>query len=63
MLLAEKGVRGKGRQPLSPPSAGETRSARSAPLHQREVAVKRIFSQMETRRLLAPLRGIIEKLI
>jgi hypothetical protein len=27
MLLAEKGVRGKGRQPLSPPSAGETRSA------------------------------------
>ena len=31
MLLAEKGVRGKGRQPLSPPSAGETRSAISAP--------------------------------
>jgi hypothetical protein len=25
--LAEKGVRGKGRQPLSPPSAGETRRA------------------------------------
>ena len=31
MPLAEKGVRGKGRQPLSPPSAGETRSAISAP--------------------------------
>ncbi len=31
MPLAEKGVRGKGRQPLSPPSAGKTRSAISAP--------------------------------
>ena len=30
MPLAEKGVRGKGRQPLSPPSTGETRSAISA---------------------------------
>ena len=30
MPLAEKGVRGKGRQPLSPPSAAETRSAISA---------------------------------
>jgi len=29
MPVAEKGVRGKGRQPLSPPSAGET-GARSA---------------------------------
>src|SRR6202162_6477715 len=31
MPLAEKGARGKGRQPLSPPSAGET-GARSARL-------------------------------
>ncbi len=31
MLLTEKGARGKGRQPLSPPSTGETRSAVSAP--------------------------------
>jgi serine protease Do len=31
MLLREKGARGKGRQPLSPPSTGETRSAVSAP--------------------------------
>jgi len=29
--LAEKGVRGKGRQPLSPPQHTETRSAISAP--------------------------------
>jgi hypothetical protein len=33
MLPAEKGVLGKGRQPLSQPSAGETRSAISAPIH------------------------------
>ena len=31
MPLAEKGVRGKGRQPLSPPQHTETRSAISAP--------------------------------
>lgn len=31
MPLAEKGVRGKGRQPLSPPQHTETRSANSAP--------------------------------
>ena len=31
MLLTEKGARGKGRQPLPPPSTGETRSAVSAP--------------------------------
>jgi hypothetical protein len=29
MPLAEKGVRGKGRQPLSPPSAVETGAPRS----------------------------------
>ena len=32
MPLAEKGVRGKGRQPLSPPQRRVTRSAISAPL-------------------------------
>ena len=31
MPLAEKGVRGKGRQPLSPPQHAVTRSAISAP--------------------------------
>jgi hypothetical protein len=30
-VVAAKGVRGKGRQPLSPPRAAETRSAISAP--------------------------------
>ena len=31
MPLVEKGVRGKGRQPLSPPQHTVTRSAQSAP--------------------------------
>ena len=32
MPLVEKGVRGKGRQPLSPPSTQRPRSAMSAPV-------------------------------
>ena len=33
MPLAEKGVRGKGRQPLSPPQRRSGRSAQSSELH------------------------------
>ena len=33
MPLAEKGVRGKGRQPLSPPQRSSGRSAQSSELH------------------------------
>jgi hypothetical protein len=35
MPLAEKGVRGKGRQPLSPPQHTVAPSARSAPVESR----------------------------
>jgi hypothetical protein len=40
MPLAEKGVRGKGRQPLSPPQHTAARSARSAPIR---LVVHRLF--------------------
>ncbi len=58
MPLAEKGVRGKGRQPLSPPQHAETRSAISAPLSREDTIQSREDARPVSRKSVHDLNAI-----